>query len=86
MIRTNTKHLLRRLMYVLCAIGGLAFLFGGVLIHIVWNLDRFLGELIGIALAFACLICGAVANHVIDDIEWREANEEAAVSDRKAGH
>ncbi len=73
-------------MYVLCAIGGTAFLLGGVLIHIVWNLDRFLGELIGIALAFACLIGGAVANHFIDDIEWREANEEAAVSERHAEH
>jgi hypothetical protein len=46
--------------------------------------DRLLAEIQGIRVAFACLIAITISEHAIDDIEWKEANEEdAAASARK---
>jgi hypothetical protein len=77
------KHLLRGLSSVLGIVAGLSFFFGGRAIHELGRVDRTLAEIIVIALAFVCLIGIAVAKHVIDDIEWREANELAAASAAK---
>jgi hypothetical protein len=42
--------------------------------------DRLLAEILGIGVAFACLIAIAISKHVIDDIEWKKANEEEAAA------
>lgn len=80
------KHFLRGLSYVLVPVGGFSFLFGGGLIHVMGKVDRLFAEIFGIGVAFLCLIGIVIADHVIDDIEWQEANQEAAASDRKTEH
>lgn len=80
-IRPGIKYFLHGLSSVLAVIAGISFLFGGGLIHAVGSVDRLFAEILGIGIAFACLIGIVVAKYVIDDIEWREANEEAAASD-----
>ena len=82
-IRTELKHFLRGLSSPLAVIAGLSFLFGGRAIHEFGKVDRLLAEILGIGVAFACLIAIAISKHIIDDIEWKEANEEAAASDSK---
>jgi hypothetical protein len=77
-LRTGLKQFLRILHSILPLIAGISFLFGGRLVHETTHLDRLLAELLGIGLAFLCLIGVAIAHHWIDDIEWREANEKAA--------
>ncbi len=52
-------------------IGAISFLLGGRAIHEFRGVDRLLAELIGIAVAFVCLIGCVLAKHVIDDIEWK---------------
>jgi hypothetical protein len=76
-IRTGMKYFLRGLSSFLAVIAGLSFLFGGRAIHEFGKVDRSLAEILGIGVAFACLIAIAISKHVIDDIEWKEANEEA---------
>ena len=78
-IRTAAKALLQGVSPVLAAVAGISFLFGGGLIHALGSVDRLFGEIIGIGIAFVCLIGMAIAKHVIDDIEWQEANEQATV-------
>lgn len=70
------KYLLRGLSSAVAITAGIFFLFGGRAIHEFGGVDRWLAELIGIGVAFLCLIGYVVARHVIDDIEWKEANEE----------
>jgi len=82
--RTAVKHLLRGLSAVLAPIGGISFLFGGGVIRAFARVDRLFAEILGMAVAFACLIGVLIAKHVIDDIEWQEANEEGAVSADKS--
>ena len=82
-IRTELKHFLRGLSSPLAVIAGLSFLFGGRAIHEFGKVDRLLAEILGIGVAFACLIAIAISKHIIDDIEWKEANAEAAASDSK---
>ena len=82
-IRIGLKHFLRGLSSILLVICGLSFFFGGRAIHEFGRVDRTLAEVIGIAASFICLIGAAVAKHVIDDIEWKEANEDAAASANK---
>jgi len=84
-IRTGLKHFLRGLSPILVVIGGVSFFVGGRVIYEFGRVDRALAEIIGIAVAFACLIGAALAKYVIDDIEWKEANEEASGSDHKTG-
>jgi hypothetical protein len=78
------KHLLRGLSYILAPICGFSFLFGGGLIRAIGNVDRLFAEILGIGVAFVCLIGIVIARHVIEDIEWQEANEEAADSENRA--
>lgn len=77
-IRTGMKYFLRSLSSFLAVIAGLLFFFGGRAIHEFGKVGRSLAEILGIGLAFACLIAIAISKHVIEDIEWKEANEEAA--------
>ena len=77
------KHFLRGLSSFLALIAGLSFFFGGRAIHEFGKVDRSLAEILGIGVAFACLIAIAISKHVIDDIEWKEANEEASALARK---
>jgi hypothetical protein len=68
----------------LAVIAGFSFLFCGRAISAFGKVDRLLAEILGIGVAFACLIAIAISKHVIDDIEWKKANEEeAAASDSK---
>ena len=82
-IRSGMKYFLRGLSSFLAVIAGLSFLFGGRAIHEFGNVDRLLAEILGIGVAFACLIAIVISEHVIDDIEWKEANEEPAASASK---
>jgi len=83
-MRTRLKYFLNGLSLLLAVIGGLFFFIGGLVIHALGKVDRFLAELMGIAVAFVCLIGCGIAKHMIDDIEWKEANEEATVPAGKA--
>ena len=82
-IRTGLKRLLRGLPLVLGPIAGVSFFFGGRLIHALASIDRFLAEMLGIAVAFVCLIDCVIAKYWMEDIEWKEANEQAAEADSK---
>ena len=75
--RSTLKHLLQGVSSVLIVIAGISFFVGGRAIHEFGAVDRALAEIIGIGLAFLCLILGVVAKHKIEDIEWQEQNEEA---------
>ena len=79
-IRTSPKYFLRGLSSFLGVIAGLSFLFGGRAIHAFGKVDRLLAEILGIGVAFACVIAISISKHLIDDIEWKEANEEEAAS------
>lgn len=48
--RTNAKFLLQGIVKLLFATAGLAFIFGGGLIHAIWGTDRTLAEIEGLAL------------------------------------
>jgi len=61
---------------VLIVIAGMSFFFGGRAIHEFGTVDRTLAEIIGIGLAFLCLILVVVAKYKIEDLEWQEQNEE----------
>jgi hypothetical protein len=76
-IRSTLKHFLQGVSSVLIVIAGMSFFFGGRAIHEFGTVDRTLAEIIGIGLAFLCLILGVVAKYKIEDIEWQEQNEEA---------
>lgn len=76
------KHFLRGPSSVLGIVAGLSFFFGGRVIHEFGRVDRTLAEIMGIALAFLCLIGIAVAQHAIDDIEWQEANERGGIGSK----
>ena len=76
-IRTTLKSFLRGLSTVSFAIAGLSFFFGGRAIHEFGGVERMLAEIVGIGIAFVCLIVGAIAKHKIGDIEWEEQNEDA---------
>lgn len=71
------KRFLQSVSPALFAFAGLSFLFGGRAIHEFGGLNRTLAEIIGIGLAFLCLVVGVVGKHKIEDIEWQEQNEEA---------
>ena len=75
--RSTLKHFLQGVSSVLIVIAGMSFFFGGRAIHEFGTVDRTLAEIIGIGLAFLCLILGVVAKYKIEDIEWQEQNEEA---------
>ncbi len=77
-IRTGMKYFLRGLSSFLAVIAGLSFFFGGRAIHEFGKVDRLLAEILGIGVAFACPIAIVITKHVIDDIEWKEANKEVA--------
>jgi hypothetical protein len=79
-IKTGMKYFLRGLSSFLAVIAGFSFLFGGRAISAFGKVDRLLAEILGIGVAFACLIAMAISKHVIDDIEWKEANEEEAAA------
>ena len=81
---TKLKYFLKGLSTVLAVIGGLFFFIGGLLIHELSKADRFLAELQGIGAAVVCFVGMLVARHFIEEIEWKEANEEAAASAEKA--
>lgn len=80
---TALKSVLRGLPSILSVIGGLSFFVGGRVIHEFGKMDRLLAEILGIAIAFVCLIGIVVAKHVLDNIEWEEANQQAAASESK---
>jgi NADH:ubiquinone oxidoreductase subunit 2 (subunit N) len=75
--RSTLKHFLQGASSVLIVIAGISFFFGGRAIHEFGAVDRSLAEIVGIGLAFLCLILGVVAKHKIEDIEWQEQNDEA---------
>jgi hypothetical protein len=77
-IRTGMKYFLRGLSRFLAVIAGLSFFLGGRAIHEFGKVDRLLAEILGIGVAFACIIAIVINKHVIDDIEWKEANKEVA--------
>ena len=81
-MRTGFEQLLRGLSKALALIAGISFLFGGGLLHTTINVDRILGEILGIGLAFVCVIGGGIAYYWVEDIEWKEVNEDAAPADR----
>ena len=74
---STLKHFLQGVSSVLIVIAGMSFFVGGRVIHEFGTVDRTLAEIIGIGLAFVCLILVVVAKHKIEDIEWQEQNEEA---------
>jgi uncharacterized membrane protein YecN with MAPEG domain len=76
-IRSTLKPFLQGVSSVLIVIAGLSFFVGGRIIHEFGAVDRALAEIIGIGLAFLCLLLGAVAKYKIEDVEWQEQNEEA---------
>ena len=84
-IRTRMKYFLRGLSSSLAVIAGLSFLFGGRAIHEFGKVDRLLAEILGIGVAFACLIAIVIGQHVIEDIEWKEAQTQLVWSWR-VGH
>jgi hypothetical protein len=75
--RSTLKHFLQGVSSVLIVIAGTSFFVGGRIIHEFGAVDRTLAEIIGIGLAFACLILAVVAKHKIEDVEWQEQNEKA---------
>ena len=81
--KSGMKIFLEALSKVLGAIAGISFLFGGGIIHAIGNVDRLFGEIVGIGMAVLCLIGMMVTKHMVDDIEWQEANREAAQSETK---
>ena len=54
---------------ILAGVGGLSFLFGGILIRALTKTDRTLAELEGIGIAGICLILAVVTQHFVDDIQ-----------------
>ena len=63
---------------VLAGVGGLSFLFGGVLIHALTKTDRTLAELEGIGVAGVCLILAIASQHLVDDMP--EAEDDIALN------
>lgn len=80
-VGNHLKQFLRALSSIFAVVAGLSFFVGGRIIHEVAGVDRLFAEIAGIAIALVCLIGIVIAKHVADDIEWREANEKAAMSD-----
>jgi hypothetical protein len=76
-LRSTLKHFLQGSWTVLAVIAGISFFVGGRAIHEFGGVDRTLAEIIGIGIAFLCLILGAVGKCNLEDIEWQEQNEEA---------
>lgn len=75
---TAARFSLQFLYKSLGGVGGLAFLFGGRLIHENWkSIDRIFAELIGIGVALVCFFLAYIAKHAIEDLDWEEANERA---------
>jgi|GEM_PF-5937531 len=81
-IRSTLKDFLEGVWPVFPVIAGLSFFFGGRAIHDFGGVDRTLAEMIGIGVAFLCLILGAIGKYKVEDIEWQEQNEEAKEQQR----
>ena len=73
--RSNLSHLFHGLAWLLFALAGLAFWFGGGVVTAVAKIDRFTGELIGIGLAAVFAALGVIAKSVEDHIEIGEEGD-----------
>ena len=67
--RTKLKLLLQGIAILFFATAGLAFFFGGGLIHAVRGTDRFVAEIEGFTLAVLFAVLGGCAKAVEDRIE-----------------
>jgi hypothetical protein len=74
------KQFLRGLSYGLGVSAGFSFVFGGVLLQALGNMEWLLAQMLGIGIALVCLVGAGSCRYFIDDIEWQEANEEAAAA------
>ena len=72
--RTNVRSLLRGMAWFFFATAGLAFLFGGGLIHAVLGTDRILAEIEGMALALLSGVLGLLAKDAEDCLEEGEVD------------
>ncbi len=72
------RQFLRGLSYVLGIGAGFSFIFGGVLIQALGNVEWLLAQMLGIGSAVLFLVGAGTCRYFIDDIEWQEANEQAA--------
>lgn len=72
--RTRTKSLLRGIAWLFFVTAGLAFLFGGGLIHAVRGTDRILAEIEGMALAFLSGGLGLTAKNAEDRLDEGEVD------------
>ena len=79
-LRFGMKQFLRGLSYVLGIGAGFSFIFGGVLIQALGNVEWLLAQMLGIGSAVVCLVGMGTCRYFIDDIEWQESNEEAAAA------
>jgi len=70
--RSILKPLLKGLAGLFLAIGGLAFWFGGGLIHALGGTDRVLAEVEGLTAAVLCIGLGIVAKIAEDRLEEDE--------------
>jgi len=59
-MKASTKVLLQAVSFVLLAIAAISFLMGGWVLAEFYGMSRFLGEAIGIGVAVACGIAGAL--------------------------
>jgi uncharacterized membrane protein len=75
--RSALQYILQGAASALLAIAGIYFFFDGRAIHDFGGVDRTLAEIVGIGGAFLCLIIAVAGKYKIDDIDWREQNEEA---------
>ena len=72
--RANVKRLLHGLIWLFSALAGLAFWFGGGVIHAVAGTDRTLAEIEGIALAALSGILAITAKGIEDHLDVGEAD------------
>jgi hypothetical protein len=72
--RSNVKHLLQGITWLFYAIAGIAFLFGGGVIHAAAGTDRILAEIEGMALALLFGGLGFAAKGVEDHLDAGEVD------------
>jgi hypothetical protein len=76
--KTKLRHALQGLPKVMFLIGGISFFVGGRALRQFKNLDFVLAEVLGIGFAALCIGAGLIAKSKAGDVEWEEANENAA--------
>ena len=73
--RSNVAFFFRGVAWVLFGLAGIAFFFGGGLIHAASiETDRTLAEFEGLALAIICLVLGRVARGAEDHFEMAQVD------------